>query len=167
MHGRAKLLGSFVLALVITMKSSSLLLLPVLALFFSACAGPGGPGYSDYGPGPNPRAGYYWNGTIYVEGDNPSYHNHHHDDQYDRRVTDENDVNINRTNVNERTVNRTNVNDTRVNDRNVNQRNVNRNNVKQSNAHGQQAEVQGQKTDSHKKNHKPNPDDQRNQPGNQ
>lgn len=121
------------------MKSLSFLLIPSVVLLVSACGGPpapgpgaavyGGPAYG-YGPGPNPQAGYYWNGTVYVQGRAPWYHNNNY---YNRSVTDVNDVNVNRTVVNDRTVNNTNVNNTRVNDRTVNRANVNETNVKERN----------------------------------
>lgn len=108
------------------MKPLSLVFLPVVALLVSACAPTVvGPGYG-YGPGPSPRVGYYWNGTVYIEGESPYRHNN----RYNQNVTDVNDVNVNRTTVNERTVNDTNINKTNVNDRTVNKRNANKTNVK-------------------------------------
>jgi hypothetical protein len=94
------------------MKALSLFLIPPIALLVSACAsGPpvavygGGP---DYGPGPSPRSGYYWNGSVYIQGPSPYYHNN----QYSRNVTDVNDRTVNNSTVNDRTVNRTNVDKT-------------------------------------------------------
>ena len=107
------------------MKPISLLLIPSIALFVSACAGPAGPGYA-YGPGPNPRSGYYWNGSVYVEGEDP----HHHDDGYNR---DNRDVNVDRTNVNDRTVNNTTINNTSVSDRTVDRTDISKANVKKTN----------------------------------
>jgi hypothetical protein len=138
--GRAKLLFAFVLAGETSMKSLSFLLLPAIAILFSACGGPepggpvyGGPGYTGpaygYGPGPNPQPGYYWNGAVYVQGQAPWYHNN----DYHRNVTDVNDVNVNRTNINDRTVNNTTVNNTSVNDRTINKRNINKTNVNRTN----------------------------------
>jgi hypothetical protein len=156
--GKTKLLGSFVLAGTFTMKSSPLLLFPLAAVLFSGCAGPGGPTYVDYGPGPDPRAGYYWNGTIYVEGENPYYQ---HRGEYNRDTTNVNDTSINRTTVNDRTINNTQVNDRTVNNRKLNKRTVNQPNAGQANA-------ANPKMDDRKRTRKPNPGDQTNpQQGNQ
>jgi hypothetical protein len=152
--GRTKLLVLFVLADDTTMKALSILLIPAIALLVSACAsGPVGPVYSGgpgYGPGPSPQAGYYWNGTVYVQGQSPYYH----DNQYSRNVTDVNDVNVNRTNINDRTVNNTTVNNKRVNNTHVNNRTVNRTNVNKVN-------VEKRTT------HKPVQEDKKYQQGNQ
>ena len=134
------------------MKALSLLLIPAIALLVSACAsGPAvGPVYG-YGPGPDPRDGYYWNGTVYIQGESPYRHN----DQYSRNVTDVNDVNVTRTNVN----------DTTVNDTNVNDRTVDRTNVNQANDKSRQLNARKPKT-AHKPVQK-DQKDQKNQQGNQ
>jgi hypothetical protein len=103
------------------MKPLPLLLIPSVALLFSACApGPGGPGYG--GPG------YDRHDTAYVEGSDQRDRDYDHDgyaqNQSDRTVTNVNEVDVNRTNVNEQTVNRTNVNDRTVNKTNVKEANV-------------------------------------------
>ncbi len=117
------------------MKKLSFLLIPLITLLVSACSsepsGPvyGGAAFGGYGPGPAPQPGYYWNGTVYVQGVAPWYHNN----QYSRNVTDVNSVEVNRTNVNNTTVNNTNVNNTSVNNRTLNRRNVNQTNMNQTN----------------------------------
>ncbi len=127
------------------MKLLSILLIPSVAIFVSACGGgPGGPVYggggvvyngpaNGYGPGPNPQPGYYWNGAIYVQGQAPWYHNDPYRNQYRRNVTNVNDVDVNRTNITDRTVNNTTVNNTSVNDRTLNRTNINRKNVNKTN----------------------------------
>ena len=107
------------------MKTISFLLVPCVALLISACAGPAGPAYG-YGPGPNPEPGYYWNGTVYVQGQSPYSHSDR-DDRYSQ--TDVNRTDINDRTVNDTTVNRTNVNDRTVDETNVNKKNVNKTNV--------------------------------------
>lgn len=131
------------------MKSLSILLIPSIAILLSGCGSGPGPVYGGgavygavdygpgpYGPGPNPQPGYYWNGTVYIQGV-PSWYHHSNqysqESQYNRRVTDVNDVNVNRTDVNNRTVNNTTVNNTRVNNRNIRRTNINRTNVNRTN----------------------------------
>jgi len=116
------------------MKFLSFLLIPAIALVLSACATDTSGtvyygGAYGYGPGPAPVPGYYWNGTVYVQGPSPYYRSY----LYNRSVTNVNDVNVNRTVVNDRTVNNTRVNNTNVNDRTLNRTNVNQANVRQAN----------------------------------
>jgi hypothetical protein len=158
--GKTKAGDRFVFAGINNMKLSRFLLITSAALLIAGCAeGPAGPGYVDYGPGPNPRSGYYWNGSVYVEGDSP-YH-HHDDNDYNRSSTNVNDVTVNRTNVNERTVNDTNVNDRTVNDRTVNNKTAA---VDRTNGHTTTAAA---KTHAHKKPVKPNDAHPQGQPPNQ
>jgi hypothetical protein len=174
--GKAKFLFVFVLANDSSMKTLPILLLPAVALLVSACAsGPAGPvsggggpvyyggtAYYDYGPGPSPRSGYYWNGSIYIQGENPYFHYRNYNNNngyngYDRKVTNVNDVNVNRTNVNDRTVNNTTVNDRTVNRTNVNQRNVNRTNINKRNVNAVNKRVTTQQPAHHKPLAKPTP----------
>ncbi len=107
---KAKSFRAFVLAAVTTMKIIPFLLIPSVALLVSACA-PAGPTYVS-GPG------YYGPGGVWVAGGGGYYHDHD-DRQYNRSVTNVNDVNVNRTVENDRTVNRTNINRTNFAKKNV------------------------------------------------
>ncbi len=110
------------------MKTIALLLIPSITLLVSACA-PAGPTYVSGGGyvgggGPGDGSGYYGPGGVWVvetgySRDHDYGYYHHDDNQYNRSVTNVNDVNVNRTVENDRTVNRTNVNQTNLSRKNV------------------------------------------------